>query len=171
MNILSDEEEAEIISSITSGISISSDFKLCTAIRYMNHVSPVGKSEVEIATEALGDDGVDNMILVGYLVSTLLEYGLLETINNEQGQPNSFIKKYSLSKKGKTHFAKGINDLISNFTVFIINPVMVGLLLLGFIDTGIFAASFLIINILTFIFVYQNAKTKINKFNSRKETS
>jgi hypothetical protein len=166
MNTLTEEEEAELISSITSGVSATSDFKLCTIIRYLNHVSPAGKSETEMAVDALRDDGIDNMALVEYLVSTLLEYGLLEITNNEQGQANSFIKKYSLNEKGKIHFAKGINDLISNLTVFVVNPVMIGLLLYGLVNIVVFATSFLMINVLTFILVYQNAKTKINKFNS-----
>lgn len=169
MNLLSDKEEGEIISQITTGLSKTIEIKLSVLTRYLVYVYPEAKTDTEISSEALGDDGLDNLAITDYLINNLLEYGLLETKADDEEMLQCPVKKYSLTKKGIYNYGRGMTDLIPTTTIYIINPVLIGMVIFGLLSTIMFSLSFAFINVLTFMLVYQNHKLRMSKCHQKKE--
>lgn len=168
MNLLSDKEEGEIISQITTGLSKTIEIKLSVLTRYLVYVYPETKTDTEISSEALGDDGLDNLAITDYLINNLLEYGLLETKADDEEMLQCPVKKYSLTKKGIYNYGRGMTDLISTTTIYIINPVLIGMVIFGLLSTIMFSLSLASIDVLTFIFAYQNHKLRMSKWHQKK---
>ena len=168
MNLLSDKEESEIISRITTGLSKTTDIKLSVLTRYLVYVYPEAKTDTEISSEALGDDGLDNLAITDYLINNLLEYGLLETKADDEERLRCPVKKYSLTKKGIYNYGRGMSYLISAPIIYLINPVLIGMVIFGLLSTIVFSLSLASIDVLTFIFAYQNHKLRMSKWHQKK---